>query len=101
MKFTCTFISSVMLLLCPAAAAAETVIIPVQDLINEVPNFDNAPEFNLGAAIDSGTGFIGNPKKDAKRDTRRQERLVVQMVEEMYPDATVRLWRGNLIIRFP
>ncbi len=40
-------IVSLSLLLSTPAVAAETIIIPVQDLLMTIPNFDNAPDFNL------------------------------------------------------
>ena len=45
-----------------ASAAADTLIIPVQDLLFDIPNFTNAPRFNLGAAL-NGAIDIESPKK--------------------------------------
>ena len=88
------------LCLAASAPAAETVVIPVEDLLHDIPNFDNAPDFNLNAPFNGGMP-VGDLKKDSKRDRKARERILTEMVEEMYPDATVRLWRGNFIIRFP
>jgi uncharacterized membrane protein YgcG len=42
-----------------ARGSQDVRIYPVRDLLFEVPNFDNAPEFNLNQAIQSGGGGGG------------------------------------------
>ena len=39
--------------------AQETRIYPIRDLLFEAPNFDNAPEFNLNQAVQTGSGGGG------------------------------------------
>ncbi|MBU3684772.1 MAG: hypothetical protein FGM39_12310, partial [Phycisphaerales bacterium] len=39
--------------------AQETRIYPIRDLLFEAPNFDNAPDFNLNQAMQSGGGMGG------------------------------------------
>ena len=77
------------------------MVIPVQDLLLEIPDFANAPDFDLNSALVGGRGVGDLKREPSRRDRERRERILVDMVEEMYPDATVRLWRGNFIIRFP
>jgi hypothetical protein len=72
-------IVSLSLLLSTPAVAAETIIIPVQDLLMPV----------------------GNSKPSKRQSKREQERKLIELVQDMYPDATVRLWNGNLIVRIP
>jgi hypothetical protein len=42
-----------------ARGAQETRIYPIRDLLFEAPNFDNAPEFNLNQAVQSGSSGGG------------------------------------------
>jgi hypothetical protein len=95
-----SMIVSLSLLLSTPAVAAETVVIPIHDLLMTIPNFDNAPDFNLNESLNGGMP-IGNPTK-AKRESRKErERRLIELVQEMYPDATIRIWNGNLIVRIP
>ncbi len=93
-------IVSLSLLLSTPAVAAETIIIPVQDLLMTIPNFDNAPDFNLNDALNGGMP-VGNSKPSKRQSKREQEKKLIELVQDMYPDATVRLWNGNLIVRIP
>lgn len=95
-----SMIVSLSLLLSTPAVAAETVVIPIHDLLMTIPNFSNAPDFNLNESLNGGMP-IGNPTK-AKRESRKErERRLIELVQEMYPDATIRIWNGNLIVRIP
>lgn len=76
---------------------ADTYIIPVQDLLIEIPNFDNKPDFSINSAI-RGENPIGDLKKDSPRSKKAQENALLEIIREMYPDCDVRIWRGNLII---
>ena len=99
-KMLRTMIVSLPLLLSAPVMAAETIIIPVQDILMSVPNFDNAPDFNLNAALNGGMP-IGNSQKSKRESKREQEKRLIEFVQDMYPDATIRIWRGNLIVRIP
>jgi len=54
----------------------ETIILPVQDLLYEVPHFINAPKFNLGAAI-HGEVILETPKKITRKTKREIERNII------------------------
>lgn len=88
-------------LLLTASASAETIIIPVQDLMFEVPNFTNAPKFELGAAL-NGTFVPETPKRMDRKTKRELEKKLISMMWDEYPDAqTIRIWNGNMIVRMP
>ena len=102
-----------------------TRIYPVDDLIMEVPDFANAPDFSLqsttqqgqggGGGGGGGQGLFQNSDSDRKASemTRsKQERgeELVQLVKELIqPDvwvdaggtATIRYFNGNLIVTAP
>jgi len=84
-----------------ASASAGTIIIPVQDLMFEVPNFTNAPKFNLGQAVNGN--FVPETPKKMDRKTRKElERKLIDLMWEEYPDAqSIRIWNGNMIVRMP
>lgn len=87
--------------LCSGPAKAETLILPVSDLLFEITNFDNAPEFDLNQAI-TGQNFLGDLKKLPKDKRKKIEKQLIDMVWEYYPDATsIRLFRGNILVTLP
>ena len=88
-------------LLLTASASAETIIIPVQDLMFEVPNFTNAPKFELGAAL-NGTFVPETPKRMDRKTKRELEKKLISIMWDEYPDAqSIRIWNGNMIVRMP
>ena len=84
-----------------ASASAETIIIPVQDLMFEVPNFTNAPKFQLGAAL-NGKFVPETPKRMDRKTKRELEKKLISIMWDEYPDAqSIRIWNGNMIVRMP
>lgn len=88
-------------LLLTTSASAETIIIPVQDLMFEVPNFTNAPKFELGAALNGN--FVSETPQRMDRKTKRElEKKLINIMWDEYPDAqSIRIWNGNMIVRMP
>lgn len=87
-------------------ASAETLIIPVQDLLLTVPNFTDAPAFGLDSALrgDWIPESRGDRKESATRESRKKirerEKKLIKIMWEEYPDAmSIRIWDGNLIIK--
>jgi len=84
-----------------ASTSAGTIIIPVQDLLIEVPNFTNAPKFNLGEAV-NGNFIPETPKRMDRKTKKELERKLMDLMWEEYPDAqSIRIWNGNMIVRMP
>lgn len=93
--------SMIAALLLTASASAETIIIPMQDLMFEVPNFTNAPKFELGAAL-NGNFVPETPKRMDRKTKRELEKKLISIMWDEYPDAqTIRIWNGNMIVRMP
>lgn len=89
--------SIVLALLLTASASAETIILPVQDLLHEVPNF-TAPDFSLNSAL-NGQATPGNPPRSVRESKRDIERKLINLMWDEYPNAqSIHIWRGNLII---
>jgi hypothetical protein len=94
-----------------------TRVYPVEDLLVEVPDFDNAPDFNLqqsasaggggGQSLISGSG--GGEEDSGTTRTERAEQLIDLIVDTIQPDiweinggtATIRFFNGSLIVRAP
>jgi hypothetical protein len=96
-----SLILSLTLLFTPAAFAAETIVIPVQDMLFVCPDWDDAPDFNLNSSL-NGRDFIGEKKRSNKTKSRRDvERELVSLIEALYPTAKVRIVGDNLVIRIP
>jgi hypothetical protein len=90
--------SIVLALLLTASASAETIILPVQDLLYEIPNF-TAPDFSLNSAL-NGQATPGNPPKSVRESKRDMERKLINLMWEEYPDAqSIRIWHGNVLIK--
>ena len=90
--------SIVLALLLTASASAETIILPVQDLLHEIPNF-TATDFSLNSAL-NGQATPGNPPKSVRESKRDMERKLINLMWDEYPNAqSIRIWRGNLIVR--
>ena len=81
-----------------ASASAQTVIIPVQDLIFDVPNF-TAPSFSFNGAS-TGNYRISDIPKESRISKKEQERKLINFLWEEYPEAqSIRIFRGTVIIK--
>lgn len=81
------------------SAKAETLIIPIQDLLFDVPNFE-APTYGFNAGLNGQYTVTEIPK--SKRDRKAQEKKLINMVYDIYPDAeSVRIWNGVFVIKLP
>lgn len=84
-----------------ASACAETLVIPVHDLLFEIPQFTNAPDFNLNAAL-NGSFVPETPKRVDRKTAKQLEKRLINMLWDEYPDAqSIRIWNGSVIIRLP
>lgn len=78
-----------------------TIIVPVQDILMEIPNFQNAPDFNFWNGMNGGMPVNENTAQSRKTRAQREQELI-DLIYELYPDAiSIRIWRGNVIIRLP
>lgn len=80
-----------------SSVKAETLIIPIQDLLIDVPNFE-APTYGFNAGLNGQYTVNEIPK--SKRDRKAQEKKLINMVYDIYPDAeSVRIWNGLFVIK--
>lgn len=92
-------IVSLLAFLISFSVKAETLIIPIQDLLFDVPNFE-APTYGFNAGLNGQYTVTEIPK--AKRDRKAQEKKLINMVYDIYPDAeSVRIWNGVFVIKLP
>ena len=78
---------------------ADYIIIPIQDLSLEVPNFE-APKLNLGSSL-QGQYQISDIKKE-KRNKKTIEKKLINMMYDEYPDAkNIQIINGVMIITLP
>lgn len=84
-----------------ATANAETIMLPVKDLLHDVPNFVTDHRFSISETLRGG--FVPPEIPRGSRKTRREmEAELIDLMWEMHPDAeSIRIWRGTLIVRFP
>jgi uncharacterized membrane protein YgcG len=100
-----------------------TRVYPIEDLIMEVPDFDNAPDFNIGNNSGSGGGGGGrggggggrggggggSTKEKTTTKTERAEALVTMIRETIRPEiwrenggtAAIRYYNGHLVVTAP
>ena len=82
-------------------AMGTTIVVPVADLLFEIPQFNNAPKFGLNEAL-NGSWTPETPKRMDRKTKRELERKLINMLWDEYPDAeSIRIWNGNVIIRLP
>lgn len=78
-----------------------TLIVPVQDILMEIPNFQNAPDFNFWNGMNGGMPVNENTAQGRKTRKEREQELI-DLIYDLYPDAiSIRIWRGNVLIRLP
>lgn len=88
---------SLLLLFATPAVKAETIMIPVQDLLIEIPNF-TAPRVDINSVLNGGTLNIENPPK-TQREKREMERKLRNLIMDLFPEVeNVRFWNGQAII---
>ena len=99
LKLKSILISLVLFLTPISYARAETIIIPIQDLVHEIPNF-TSPKIDLNSILNGqGINFENPPK--TKRERREMERKLCNILYEFYPEIeNIRIWNGNAIIKF-
>jgi len=91
--------SFILALFLATSASAETIIIPVQDLLFEIPSYANAPNFDLNSAL-QGQWIPESPKRSDRKSQKKIEKQLIDMMWEEYPDAqSIRIWKGNLILK--
>jgi hypothetical protein len=100
-----------------------TRVYPVGDLLMEIPNFTDAPDFSLqsqqgsqGGGGGGGQGLFGGSgqgqgQEEDKGPTKaeRAEELLSLIRDTIYPDvwrenggtASIRMWRDNLVVTAP
>lgn len=94
-----------------------TRVYPVEDLLVDVPDFDNAPDFNLQAGGGSGggggqqlfSGGGGNEEDEGPTRSERAQQLIDLIVDTIQPDlwavnggrATITFFNGSLVVRAP
>lgn len=82
-------------------AMGTTIVVPVQDLLFEIPQFKDPPQFNLGQAV-QGQWIPETPKRVNRPSKREAERKLINMLWDEYPHAeSIRIWNGSVIIRLP
>ena len=88
-------------LLCCAPSWGETLVIPVQDILMEIPNFGNAPQFNLNGGLFGGSP-VGDAGQQGRKTAKQRQQELIDLLYAMYPEAlSISIWRGNVIIRLP
>jgi hypothetical protein len=80
----------------PVLASPPVKIIPIQDILFLVPDFDDAPDFDLNAGITQGR-FIGD-KKPVKMSKDKEKELLA-LLQEFFPGSKLKIWNGNLIVK--
>jgi hypothetical protein len=92
------YIFAAILLFIPRPSLGQTYIIPVDDLLMSVPNFSNAPDFNLNNGM-QGNLPVGNSTKQPRKKIPEQELL--DLAWTLFPTAeNIRVWNCKLIIKF-
>ena len=81
----------------PVIASSQVKIIPIQDILFLVPDFDDAPDFNLNQGITQSGSFIGNKK--ITKLTKEKEKELLELLKEFFPNSKLKIWNGNLVVK--
>lgn len=93
------YIVCLLFLMFSVSAKAETIIIPVSDLIYEVPNYEG-PKFNLGSAS-RGEYSVGNIKNPERKKEKIKSKLI-NIAWTYFPDAeSIKIHNDTFIIKCP
>ena len=71
-----------------------------------LPNYMNAPEFDLQAALNH-QGSLFKDNTSSNFSAKKEYQIIIEIIEQnIEPDiwldgATIKYWKGNLIIRAP
>jgi hypothetical protein len=96
LKLLIVILLSLLLIVSPVLASPPVKIIPIQDILFLVPDFDDAPDFDLNAGITQGR-FIGD-KKPVKMSKDKEKELLA-LLQEFFPGSKLKIWNGNLIVK--
>lgn len=84
-----------------AFAPPQTLVINVSDFLCDIPQFNNAPDFNLMAGLSGGMP-VGTAGESTRKSKRQMEQEIIDLAWDVYPDATsIRIFRGTLFIKLP
>jgi hypothetical protein len=82
----------------PRPSLGQTYIVPIDDILMEIPYFTNAPDFNLNNGL-QGSLPVGNSTKQPRNKVSEQE--ILDLAWSLYPNAeNIRIWNKKLIIKF-
>ena len=98
MKILIPYILATVLIFLPRPTMGETFIIPIDDILMEIPYFTNAPDFNLNNGM-QGHLPVGNSTKQPRKKIPEQE--ILDLAWMLYPNAeNIQVWNKKLIIKF-
>jgi len=82
----------------PRPSLGQTLIIPVDDLLMEIPNFSNAPEYNFNNGM-QGNLPVGTHTKQPRKKVSEQE--ILDLAWSIFPTAeNIKVWNCKIIIKF-
>jgi hypothetical protein len=85
-----------LLLLMPKQAPAQILILPVEDLLMTIPDFNNAPNYNFW------NGMNGQlpPANSTRQPRLKNEEELLNLAWDIFPQAeTIKIWNKKLIIK--
>jgi len=84
------------------------VIYPIQDLEMVLPNYTEAPQLDLSAILSGNNqGSIFRDGQPQNIVTEKNSQAIIELIENIVEpevwgtEATIRYWKGNLIINAP
>jgi len=83
-----------------------TRIYPIQDLEMTIPDFRSAPEMDLQSALNNENTLLRDSASDSF-SSRKDYQAIIDIIQQniepeiWYDTASVKYWKGNLIIRAP
>jgi hypothetical protein len=86
-----------LLLMLPKQAPAQILVIPVEDLLMTIPDFNNAPNYNFWNGMNGQQPPMGNSSRQPRLNNEEE---LLNLAWDIFPQAeTIKIWNKKLIIK--
>lgn len=98
------YVFAVILFVTPVMGGSQpfTFVVDVSDLLMEIPQFENAPRFNMQNSLTGSTPFEKSNSYGRRLTRAERERELIDFMWSLYPNAqSITIWQGKMIVRLP
>jgi len=93
------YIFALLLFFAPHNAPAQTLVLRVEDLLMEVPQFTNSPDFSIWGGMNGGMP-VGDSARQPRKTRSEREAELLDLAWSIFPSAdSIVIWNGKLIVK--